>query len=414
MKTKNILLKTLFILSILLLCISTGHSLQYPSSAYNGEELEKVRHWEKKWAGKQITRSNVGSVKEFLPGSLSELMLNTKRYGETWFEIVPYRQIEPSKGVVEFTRKNLGKSEIGENSELVNWTAGVPFPGANDALEIAHNFRQRNYGDSATTEEKGFLTDGRLHYDRRLHIKNNYLFFSGRTDVPPVPELKDNPKGIWRAFHMEQLKPPEARNMRIFELHYKDTLKAYDSWYWMSTARRIRRRSTAERQDAVGGADFCGFDNFGWDGPVEINSYSHLGMKEYLLVRHNDLKKLRKTSGKLLFDGTQRERIKVHVIEVVNDDPNFLYSRMIWYIDPETWQILYSDRFDRQGKLWKVLDQLGFVTTGYQGEPVDYFNGSQMLDVQRLHITKATAEYEFGVDIDTEMFTLQYLQRHGY
>jgi len=48
---------------------------------------------------------------------------------------------------------------------------------------------------------------------------------------------------------------------------------------------------------------------------------------------------------------------------------------MIWYLDPETWQILYSDRYDRHGKLWKVLDQLGFVTTGYKGVIVDYFAG---------------------------------------
>lgn len=400
--------------TVLIFFLAEGNAQTYPAAAYTEEELKQVRRWEAQWAGKRITSSTVESVKEFLPGSFYDLMKNTDRYGESWFEIVPYRQILPSQGLIRFTRKHAGEPRIGENTELVNWTAGVPFPGTMDPLEIAHNFRRRNYGDSSTTEERGFLTDGRLKYDRRLYIKNNHLFFSGRTDVPPVPELKDNPKQIWRAFHMEQLEPPEARNMRIFELHYKDALKAYDSWYWMSTVRRIRRRSTAERQDAVGGADFCGFDNFGWDGPVEINRYKHLGMKEYLLVRHSDSEKLTHTPGKVLFDGTTRERIKVHVIEAVNEDPNFLYSRMIWYVDPETWQILYSDRYDRQGRLWKVLDQLGFVTTGYQGQPVDYFNASQMIDVRRQHATKATAAYQFGVDIDTRMFTLHYLQRHGY
>ena len=52
---------------------------------------------------------------------------------------------------------------------------------------------------------------------------------------------------------MLQLQPPEVRNMRIMEIHYQDTLKAYDSWFWMPSIRRVRRRSTSERQDAQGG-----------------------------------------------------------------------------------------------------------------------------------------------------------------
>ena len=102
------------------------------------------------------------------------------------------------------------------------------------------------------------------------------------------------------------------------------------------------------------------------------------------------------------------------MVEVVNKDPNFLYSKMVWYLDPETWQILYSDRYDRNGKLWKVLDQLGFVSPGYNNVQVNYFNGNQMIDVQRQHSTMATAEYTFGQNLSPRIFTLQYLQKYGY
>jgi hypothetical protein len=37
-----------------------------------------------------------------------------------------------------------------------------------------------------------------------------------------------------------------------------------------------------------------------------------------------------------------------------------------------------------------------------------------MIDVQRRHATLATADYEIGVEFDPSMFTLQYLQKHGY
>jgi len=93
-------------------------------------------------------------------------------------------------------------------------------------------------------------------------------------------------------------------------------MRPYDSWMWFPTIRRIRRRSTTERQDANGGADYCGFDNFGWDGPMQINRYKFLGQKELLMVRHSDRTKLIHTPGDCLLDGAVRERIKVNVVEV--------------------------------------------------------------------------------------------------
>jgi len=132
------------------------------------------------------------------------------------------------------------------------------------------------------------------------------------------------------------------------------------------------------------------------------------------MARNIDKSKLEHTPGDCLWDGIQRERIKTYMLEVTNNEKHFLYSKMIWYIDPETWQILYSDRYDRQGKLWKVLDQLGFVTTGYEGTPVDYFAGNQMIDIQRTHSTIAIADYSFGLPLNQNMFSLQYLQKHGY
>ena len=64
---------------------------------------------------------------------------------------------------------------------------------------------------------------------------------------------------------------------------------------------------------------------------------------------------------------------------------------MIWNLDPESWQILYADKYDRQGRLWKVQDQIGFVGKGYQGVPITHFNAAQMIDVQRTHATIATS-----------------------
>ena len=383
-------------------------------SSYTDNELQQLRVWEKQWVGKKISSATIEQVREFLPETFYKLMKDTERWGESWFLIVPYKQIPLSPGMKKYTEQYFGQPRIGDNGEMLGWIAGVPFPEAKSGIEMAHNFRNRTYGDAIITDEKGYIVDGRLKYDMDVKITNRYNYFVGRTDTPPVPEYKNNIKKIWRAFQMLQLAPPETRNLRIVEINYKDRMKSYDSWFWLPSVRRVRRRSTTERQDAQGGADFCGFDNFGWDGPVQLNTYKYLGQKDLLMARHDDGSKLEHTPGDCLWDGVQRERIKMHLIEAVNQDPNFLYTKMIWYLDPETWQILYSDRYDRQGKLWKVLDQMGNVGSGYNNVPVSAFSANQMIDVQRIHSTNARANFDFGVEFDPRMFTLKYLQKRGY
>lgn len=416
MKLKNFTLCALgaFGLALIAASSASAQAVQYPAACYQGDELKKVQAWEATWVGKKISSANVDEVKDFLPESFYNTMKDAGKWGESWFEIVPYRTISPTPGNIEMTKKNYGQSKLGSQGEIVGYVSGVPFPDTKDATEMAHNFRTRSFGDDYKNHDNAYIVDGRLKYDMNSEIMNNMKFFAGRTDIQPVPEYPDNPKQIWRAFSMLQLQPPETRNMRIMEIHYKDTLKAYDSWFWMPSIRRVRRRSTSERQDAQGGADYCAFDNLGWDGPIQVNTYKYLGQKDMLMGRHTDAKKLAHTPGDCVFDGTQRERVKIHVVEATSKDPNFLYSKMVWYLDPEDWQMRYSDRYDRSGKLWKWIDQQGFVDKSKTGIMVPHFNGTQTVDVQRIHGTLGTTEMDFGAELDRNMFTLDYLQKHGY
>jgi len=388
--------------------------IQYPIPCYRGDELAKVQQWEKTWAGKKISSATVDEVKEFLPETFYNLMKETDKWGESWFEIVPYREVPVTPGNIKFTKQYYGQTKTTPEGEITGYVSGVPFPDTTDALEMAHNFRTRSYGDSYKSVEKGYIVDGRLNYDMGIELRNNMCFFAARTDTPPSPEFIPNPKGIWRSFFMEQIDPPEVRDLRILEIHYIDRMKPYDRWIWTPAIRRVRRSSTTERQDPKGGGDNAAYDNLGWDGAIGENTYKYLGSKELLLTRHTDKAKLIHTPGDCLLDGTQRERVKAHILEAVSKDPNFFYTKSIWYLDPESWQMLYSDRYDRRGRLWKVLDQMGFVGTGYDGVTFGHFNGNQMIDVQRVHSTVAVAEQDFGKDFDRSMFTLGNLQKRGY
>ena len=176
------------VVCLLLPLSGLAKELTYPIPCYKGKELAKVKKWEKTWAGKKISSANVDEVKEFMPESLYAVMKNTDRWGDSWFTIAPYREVPVTPGNIKFTKQHYGQSKISPNGDLLNYTAGVPFPDTKDGTEMAHNFRTRSFGDSYYSEDRGYIVDGRLKYDMNIVINNNMCFFAARTDTPPAPE----------------------------------------------------------------------------------------------------------------------------------------------------------------------------------------------------------------------------------
>ena len=66
-----------------------------------------MKEWEKTWAGKKVTTENVDQVKEFLHEAVYKAMKDPAIFGakSLWFDIVPYRPYDLSKGLIEATKK---------------------------------------------------------------------------------------------------------------------------------------------------------------------------------------------------------------------------------------------------------------------------------------------------------------------
>ena len=75
--------------------------------SFEGEALEKVREWEKTWAGKTINRENVDQVKEFVPEGVYEVITDASKWGDFdfSFDVLPYKTYKPTPGLVEATYK---------------------------------------------------------------------------------------------------------------------------------------------------------------------------------------------------------------------------------------------------------------------------------------------------------------------
>ncbi len=143
--------------------------INFPVACYQGDELAKLREWEKTYAGKKISAANVDEVKEYLPESFYNLMKDTNRWGEWWFVIVPYQEVPYSPGYIKATKDYYGqpklmpvtKSRTGlpESPSRILKTTLCKWPTTSGAETLAMAYKGH---------DMGFIVDGKLKYDMSI------------------------------------------------------------------------------------------------------------------------------------------------------------------------------------------------------------------------------------------------------
>lgn len=410
----------IFILPLFIYMPSQAEEIRYPVPAYEDKELKRVRQWEKKWVGRKINLTNINGVKNFIPKSLYQLIKDPETWGEIWFEIVPYREIKPTKGDVSFTKKYAGTCRIGSDQSLLNYISGTPFPNPNTGLEIAYNFEHLNLGDNARAFEDVYIIDGKRRETYKMILNTTIMFFSGRRDIPPVPEILYNNKEIYRGSHSEYFEPAKMKGTRVVTIKWKDYTQDYASWRFSSVNRKITRRSTSQRMNTQGRTDLTPDDNNVYDFGIPFMNYKCLGKIDLLLARHQDLNQLKKghKEGYCLFSGFQRERIHTLVVECTHKNPDYIYGKQIWYVDPETWRILYANKYDHQGNLWRIFELPQYITKSvHSGELISTLGFMSIIDIKRSHATSAFSNFvigETGEYFHPDYYTPKALQKYGY
>lgn len=406
-----------------------AEQLVFPGSAYTDEELAKVREWEKTWAGQKIDKSNVEQIKEFLPESYVGVYAKPEVWNEPngfWFTISPYKKYTDTKGMLEATQKYAPTVQVDAQGIITNYgkTAGMPFPTIDTAdpvkagLQVAWNFDHNTHGDAWHWYRIGPNVEVRARTERVSNQDMYELYYVSRVDVDPKPDLlPSNPKGIRRGYFIHLYKPPEFINTRMFNIRYLDFNKSDDGYMWYSQFRRIRRISTAQRTDTIDGSDLIYDDEFLWDGHIPRNNYKYIGRKDLLCARNQDLKALQRVSGQAMPNGINRERVNTIVVECVSKDPNYIYKKWVWYIDPESYYIMWKEVYDSLDRFWKCFENwTGDCQSEATGEMKRVIVGTEFMDFQRIHAGSSMQECK-GVGlrkVDQNMFTISHLQKGGY
>ena len=412
-----------------------SQEIRYPILCYEGEDLNKVREWEKTWVGKKINHQNVDQVKELLPETFYEIVKDPKKWNNDniTFEIVPYRMSAVSTGYIKATKKYAPHSafetegyqatwgEIKPGEMLKGWMegtiAGCPFPNPKTGLEIAWNYDSRTQGDGFQGGTFGEVVDVRTGSERHAYQQSCTQYFTGRTDIPPIPNIPKNKNKCRYMNFLTIIEPVDVSGTRYMATRYLDPTKDDESWIWVAMYRRIRRMATTQRQDTIDGSDICYDDGTGIGGHIVRNTYKYLGRKEVLAFRHQDVKGLKKNKGEAQFStGYTLERINAHVLEIVCKVEDYVYAKSLSYIDPETWGGLWKTNWDKWGRKWRFgqFYQNDYPLAEAEGS-TNYIAGYSYCDLQRRHGSPSIhTDIKVGFWITPRTFTLQNLQKLGY
>lgn len=389
-----------------------------PVPAYTPDELDDVRRWETVWVGRRIDKHTVDAVASFLPEPVVRIYKNPHTWGAPpqgfSFTIVPYRPAAETTGMRRATRQYAPQARLAADGSLKNYAAvaGIPFPRPGSGIEAAWNFDCNTHGDACFYNRLGTNINPRSRSEKTGDQDAWELFWIHRVDVPPLPALPDNPKGISRSTFYHMYSPPEFKDTRLLNLRYIDSSRGEDAYMWLDAFRRIQRISNADRTDTIDGTDLIYDDEYGWNGQILRNTYTLQGHRELLCARHLDIGRTSRQKGQALLNGISRERLQTLVVEVHSRDPHYLYGKRIWYLDPETFLIMWTEMYDRRMRYWKCFENLTNDVPTAGGGRKNFIVGAHYLDVQRTHAgIWQNRRIEVGTELSTDTFSLYNLQR---
>ena len=389
--------------------------------AFEGAELEKVREWEKTWAGKTINRENVDQVKEFVPEGVYEVMTDTSKWGDYDFSftVLPYKTFKPTPGLLEATAKYSPQAKMGADEVVVNYEtmAGVPFPQPKTGLEAAWNFYMWTRGDEFIRPKgAGSPVDVKTKIERGAITSHWTSYYVNRVNKPPLPAVPKNRREIRKARFMHMEAPPHMTDFTSLHIQYIDQYKPDDGWMYWPRFRKITKIETSTRDDVYDGLDWIQ-DDFpdGFDDKLHVNNYKIVGREKLLLSRHTDSTVFEREQGMALFRGVQRELTNAFVLEVDYKKPGYVYPKQLWYMDPETWAILFKKVYNNQGQLWKTMGVYTEIRNIGEGE-VAMAEAYTLVDLIRRH---GTVDICGRTDIDSKMkrdsiFSIRNLDRRSY
>jgi Protein of unknown function (DUF1329) len=351
-------------------------------------------------------------------GMVGENLLNRIKQGYT-FKIRESRNVKSPKEYLEATEKYSSQVRLAHNGELLDYTAGLPFPklDPNDpqaGLKLAWNFYRRWLGDDykngGSTKEGKIIRDviERDGSERRGTVVAHSLFTRNRVTIDPRPVFPGYEDIDWMQLRADEY-PRDTSGTTTLEIRYADPKREDDFYVYIPSIRRVRRAPPIQRCATISPSEFNFDDINSFNGKVTNFEYKFLGEKK-TLVNFNERAPFRRKQGDYLPLDEDWEVQDAYVLEITPKDPRYCYPKKILYIHKGLFESLWVMIWDRNGLYWKESFALRTPVKLLDGREVSSVATVVIVNVQNGRSTVLTATRAFNQGYQPGLFTLATLQ----
>ena len=355
-------------------------------------------------AGSRLDQSNWEEAKDLLAPEI------LAHYKDGVFA-APIGEIKPGDYALDdrfhqATKANAGKFKLDEHGSLVEvatgkppeYSFGGPFPDLDPkdpqvATKIIWNYEYAYWsnGDNRLQAYLMWLDEKSKSPERSIAVDTRAKVFEGN------PNREPNPQQFSRLDKNFLVEPADLHGSATLGWRYKDPTTRDKLWAYVPALRRVRAVSPANRSDGIFGSEMTQDDGFnGFDAKPEEFTYKLVAVKDEYHSFSPDaleghIKLMPHPSGRgwvfetpiarygfrepgwkglpwMPLDNTLVKR-PIWLIEAVPNDRYYLYGKLVFGIDRETYKVCNVVKYDWRGQAMGVFNRgiaFGRAPDGYR------------------------------------------------
>ncbi len=281
-------------------------------------------------------------------------------------KVAPTERIDWNRGFQHATENYSPQVKLDDNDNLLNYTAGLPFPfiEPNDpkvALKIAYNVEfgpfvhddhkiigYKELAYSQTGSDPTQLTR-QPDYDHTAD-EVDYLRFAHRTEVSPTPTFGSDPLGVefkirvhgWNDPSHTTCAPYYDRDQNIQAIYVR-VLDPKSGDEQTATAVHQRKPVTEGGIESFGGEGFCA--DLYIVGKAQFSRYRLVAVQPTLACIGAQTDRAGVAADNAHLDQVTCELRQAYVLEATLRDPKFAQLHTVFYVDAETYLPLADDNY---------------------------------------------------------------------
>jgi hypothetical protein len=318
-----------------------------------------------------LDASNWRKAEALIPPGLAELVGNWGLKLRTG----SYRTIHPSQAYIDATNANhagvraieTGPREY-RTKGIEGYVAGLPFPGPKTALEVMWNQHYAYSGDDGSLWFGVFWVSSKHGIQKSEEWRWEYLTRAmHRTDLAPTPEISwFGKRDIQYASLATALSPYDKEGTSALYYRYDKPVDQH-GWAYVPGMRRPLKMLFGTPGVVWNNTDMLWEDVRGYSGFPEWAEWRLVGRATILAPMHAGVEYGRK-ARKRTFDfcnpphWNPRMTWEPRPVYVVEGTPKKIsslaphpYSRVVMYVDAETYYVPLKETYDKKGRLWRVM-----------------------------------------------------------